>query len=93
MFFAAQYSKESTEKVINIHGDTPETIERVLSFLYLRDYSENEHICQYQPISELANKESDSSISETEPEIPEPANQSAFNNTGWIEISFTTLHS
>lgn len=80
MFFDAQFSKESTEKVINIHDDTPETIERVLSFLYLRDYSENGHICQYQPISELANKESDSSISETEPEIPEPANQSAFNN-------------
>lgn len=66
--------------MINIHDDTPETIERVLSFLYLRDYSEDGHTCQYQPISELANKESDSSISESEPEIPEPANQSAFNN-------------
>lgn len=80
MFFAAQFSKESTEKVINIHDDTPEIIERVLSFLYLRDYSEDGDICQHQPISELANKESDSSISESEPEIPEPANQPAFNN-------------
>ncbi|KAJ5796815.1 BTB/POZ protein [Penicillium psychrosexuale] len=77
--------KESTEKAINILDDNPETIERVLSFLYLRDYSEDGHILQYRPITELANKESDSYVSEnkpenTEPESTEPENQSAFNN-------------
>ncbi|KAJ5757724.1 BTB/POZ protein [Penicillium nucicola] len=66
--------KESTEKAINIQDDNPETIERVLSFLYLRDYSEDGHIFQYQPISELANKESDSSLSVNKPENTEPEN-------------------
>ncbi|KAJ5489171.1 BTB/POZ protein [Penicillium diatomitis] len=75
--------KESIEKAINIEDDTPETMERVLSFLYLREYSEDGRIIQYQqPISALpiCDHESGSSLSENKPEISEPANQAAFNN-------------
>ncbi|KAE8369203.1 BTB/POZ protein [Aspergillus caelatus] len=74
--------KESTEKAIHLQDESPETMERVLSFLYLREYSEDGHIVQYQPPSELAmpNNEPDSTISENEPESPESANQAAFNN-------------
>jgi hypothetical protein len=57
-------------------------MERILSFLYLREYSEDGHIIQYQPIPALATSghESDSSISENKPENTEPENQAAFNN-------------
>lgn len=57
-------------------------MERILSFLYLREYSEDGHIIQYQPTSALATSghKSDSSISENKPEISEPADQAAFNN-------------
>ncbi|KAE8322566.1 BTB/POZ protein [Aspergillus sergii] len=75
--------KESTEKAINLQDDTPETVKRILSFLYLRDYSEEGHSVQYQqPVSELAipNNESDSLIPENEPESTESAHQAAFNN-------------
>ncbi|KAF3399874.1 hypothetical protein F1880_008443 [Penicillium rolfsii] len=75
--------KESIEKAINIEDDTPETMERVLSFLYLREYSEDGHMIQYQqPISALpiCDHESGSSLSENKPEISEPANEAAFNN-------------
>ncbi|KAJ5829146.1 BTB/POZ protein [Penicillium rubens] len=57
--------QESTEKAIDIQDDTPETMERVLSFLYLREYSEDGHIIQYQ---------------QNKPENTEPENQAAFNN-------------
>ncbi|KAJ5469742.1 BTB/POZ protein [Penicillium diatomitis] len=75
--------KESIDRAINIEDDTPETMERVLSFLYLRDYNEDGHILQYhQPISTLAicDHDSSSSLSENKPEISEPANRVAFNN-------------
>lgn len=64
-------------------------MERVLSFLYLREYYEDGHIIQYQqPISALAicdhepicDHESDSSLPENKQEISEAANQVAFNN-------------
>ncbi|KAK6819220.1 hypothetical protein RU639_008141 [Aspergillus parasiticus] len=75
--------KESTEKAINLQDDTPETVERILSFLYLRNYREEGHSVQYeQPVSEVAirKNESDSVIPENEPESTEPAHQAAFNN-------------
>jgi hypothetical protein len=58
-------------------------LERVLPFLYLREYSEDGHIIQYQqPISALAicDHNSDSSISENKPENIDTVNQAAFNN-------------
>jgi len=58
-------------------------VERVLSFLYLREYIEDGHIIQYQPTSELTicDHEPDPSISEDKPEIAaDSANQAAFNN-------------
>ncbi|OQD64155.1 hypothetical protein PENPOL_c008G09793 [Penicillium polonicum] len=42
--------KESTEKSIRIQEDTPETIQRVLSYLYLREYDDSGTIqCQTVP--------------------------------------------
>ncbi|OKP13735.1 hypothetical protein PENSUB_578 [Penicillium subrubescens] len=80
----SELQEESTEKVINILDDTPETIERVLSFLYLKDYSEDGPILQYRPIPELTNNESHLYSREkarnTEPENTELRNQSAFTN-------------
>ena len=67
-------------------------MERVLSFLFLREYSEDGHIVQYQPMSALAisGHESELSASEDKPEDTapentgsentEPENQTAFNN-------------
>lgn len=58
-------------------------MERVLSFLYLREYYEDGHIIQYQqPMSALAicDHESDSSLPENKREFPEAASQAAFNN-------------
>ena len=51
-------------------------MERVLSFLYLREHSEDGHIIQYQPISAFAicDHESDSSVSDT---TPVPSSQHA----------------
>ncbi|KAB8225757.1 BTB/POZ protein [Aspergillus novoparasiticus] len=75
--------KESTEKAINLQDDTPETVKRILSFLYLGDYSEEGHSVQCeQPVPELAipNNESDSLIPEVEPNSTESVHQAAFNN-------------
>ncbi|KAJ1714997.1 hypothetical protein NYO67_2901 [Aspergillus flavus] len=74
--------KESTEKAINLQDETPDTVERILSFLYLRDYSEDGHSVQYQqpgPKLAIPNNESSSFISENEPENTEPAHQAGFN--------------
>lgn len=38
------FSKESQQKTINLPDDDPETIERVISYLYLHEYQGNGHI-------------------------------------------------
>ncbi|CAI7658312.1 unnamed protein product [Penicillium glandicola] len=59
--------KESSEKAINIQEDNPETIERVLSFLYSREYNEDGHTVQYQPVTELAPPDPEDKLNDTEP--------------------------
>ncbi|KAJ6003925.1 BTB/POZ protein [Penicillium herquei] len=68
--------KESIEKAINIQDEDPDTIERVLSYLYLREYSNGLHTgsSRYTSEDSISIDESDSEIE------PEPANSTAVND-------------
>ncbi|KAJ5938028.1 BTB/POZ protein [Penicillium verhagenii] len=45
--------KESLDRSINLKDETPETIERVLSFLYLREYQDDGHTVPLWPSADL----------------------------------------
>jgi hypothetical protein len=45
---ACLYFQEFIEQTINLEEDTPTTIERVLSFLYVRKYNHDQHEVFYQ---------------------------------------------
>lgn len=44
--------KESTEQTVDLPDDDPETVERVISYLYMGDYQEDGHIVPLDGISE-----------------------------------------
>ncbi|KAJ6099433.1 BTB/POZ protein [Penicillium canescens] len=74
--------KESIEQSINLTEDTPATIERVLSFLYLREYNDNGHTVPFQPLTSLVPfiDDSDSNSPEDRSNDIETSKAVALNN-------------
>ncbi|CAI7627463.1 unnamed protein product [Penicillium viridicatum] len=73
--------KESTEKSIRIQEDTPETIERVLSYLYLREYDDSGTIqCRTVPKPAPSITDVDSSSPGDKTNDTESANNIGLNN-------------
>ncbi|KAJ9300729.1 hypothetical protein DTO271G3_1893 [Paecilomyces variotii] len=68
-FFASALNagfEESITHIVNLPGDDPGTIERVLSFLYLQKYNENGHIVPMGDVAELKKPEAQLSQSDIE---------------------------
>lgn len=56
--------KESSEQTVDLLDDDPETIERVVSYLYMNDYQEDGHIVPLDGISEPEQAEDETATGE-----------------------------
>lgn len=72
--------KESIDRSISLQDDTPETIERVLSFLYLKEYCENGHIFQFQPNTNSGPAKPDATTPENQTDVTETLKTIALNH-------------